>query len=168
MNDYVAPLLRRYRRAGLLIDTNILLLLFVGNFERRLIARFKRTAKFGPEDHDLVTGLFPLFERIVTTPNILTEVSNLAGQLESHQKPGYFAAFARSMALLEEQYIPSVDIGRMTEFDRLGLTDAGILRVARGGYLVLTDDFRLAGLLDSAGVAVLNFEHLRFGEITLQ
>lgn len=44
---------------------------------------------------------------------------------------------------------------------RFGLTDAAILAVALGGYLVLTDDFRLAGYMESRALPVLNFTHLR-------
>lgn len=40
----------RYRQKGILVDTNILLLWFVGAVNRDRISQFKRTQKFSPED----------------------------------------------------------------------------------------------------------------------
>ena len=154
-------LLRRYRTAGVLIDTNILLLLFVGTFDRSRIARFKRTVKFAEEDYDLVVQLLALFQKKVTTPNILTEVSNLAGQLEGHVKPGFFQTFAEGISLLVEDYVPSMTVAAMPAFRRFGLTDAGMLHTAQNRYLVLTDDFALWGYLASEGVSALNFDEIR-------
>ena len=39
--------------------------------------------------------------------------------------------------------------------------DTGILRLARGKYLVLTDDFRLSQYLQKMEIDVLNFNHIR-------
>ena len=46
MNAHVSGLMQRYRSRGILVDTNILLLHFVGSFDPSLIARFKRTERF--------------------------------------------------------------------------------------------------------------------------
>ena len=47
------------------------------------------------------------------------------------------------------------------EFVKLGLTDAGIMHLAKGAFLVLTDDVKLYLFLGHAGIDVLNFNHLR-------
>ena len=86
MSNYIIELLQRYRGKGVLLDTNILLLYFVGAFNPEEIPRFKRTKMFTVEDHDTLVGILGYFEKIVTTPNILTEVSNLSGQLAEHLK----------------------------------------------------------------------------------
>ncbi len=46
-------------------------------------------------------------------------------------------------------------------FPKFGLTDTGIVHSARGRFLVLTDDFRLAGYLQRQGIDVVNFNYLR-------
>lgn len=162
MSAYAAPLIQRHRRSSVIIDTNILLLYFVGSLDRTLITTFKRTRNsFVVEDYDTIYHLLGAFAQVVTTANILTEVSNLAGQLSEHLKPDYFALFARGIALLAEQHVSSTDVAALPEFARFGLTDAGILHVARDGYLVLTDDFRLSQYLSSVGVDALNFNHIR-------
>lgn len=55
----------------------------------------------------------------------------------------------------------SRDVAQMQEFVKFGLTDTGIIHLTKGKYLVLTDDFRLSQYLQSAGVDVVNFNHIR-------
>jgi hypothetical protein len=86
--------LARYRTAGVLVDTNLLLVYFVGAFDPALIPKFKRTRMYTLEDHPLLVRVLGFFEKVVTTPHILTEVSNLAGQLPSHLTRGVFEKFA--------------------------------------------------------------------------
>lgn len=161
MSDYSVNLIQRYSRVGVIFDTNILLLYFVGTYNQDLIPKFKRTKIFTVEDYNLLVGLLGRVEKIITTPNILTEVSNLSGQLSENLKFDYFEKFATGIALLDEHYLSSDEISRMDEFSKFGLTDAGILHIARGNYLVITDDFRLSQYLQKIGVDALNFNHIR-------
>ena len=163
-NPLPFELVQRYRTAGVLVDTNILLLLFVGSVERRLIERFKRTMArgFRESDYELLTNFLKHFEnRVVTTPHILTEVSNLAGQL-SVQKQRFFSYFAKGISRLIEHYEPSGNLAQAESFVKFGLTDTAIIELVKGQYLVLTDDFALSNYLDKQGVDVFNFNHLRF------
>lgn len=77
-----------YRRAGVLMDTNLLLLYLVGAFDPEEVPRFKRTSQFTPADFALLVRFLELFQRIVTTPHVLTEAGNLAGQLADHLRRG--------------------------------------------------------------------------------
>lgn len=151
----------RYRSAGVLVDTNLLLLYFVGAFDRHQISRFKRTAQFNGEDFDLLVDFLGRFSRVATTPHILTEVSNLAGQLHDAAKHGVLERLKAGLALLDEQFAPAGEISSHTSFARFGITDSAILHHARGRYLVLTDDFRLSQYLLHEGLDVINFNHLR-------
>jgi len=149
----------RYRRHGAIIDTNILLLFFVGSFRRDLIGQ-RRTEKFVPEDFDLIVSVMDYFTPVVTTPNVLTEVNNL---MPNWIGPTYFEVFAQGIALLREEYTPSKEIAAHPAFPIVGLTDTGIIQAAtQGGYLVITDDWTLRQFLGHAGVDALNFEELRF------
>jgi len=149
------------RREGLLIDSNLLLLLFVGLYDRNRIARFKRTAQFTIDDFELLVSFVKRFKKVVTTPSILTEVSNLLGQLPDELKSSFYGYFAEAIRVLREQYTPSHALSNEKAFPKFGLTDTAILRAATGNYLVLTDDFRLAQYLLSQDVDVINFNHLR-------
>ncbi len=161
MNEYALQLIERHQRSGVLVDTNLLLLYFVGSFRKDLIARFKRTEVFTVEDFDLLVRLLGLFTKVVTTPNILTETSNLAGQLRSDLKEGLFGVFAAGINILEECHIPSAEAAKSQEFVRFGLTDAVMANLARENYLILTAEYRLSQYLQSLGIDVINFNHLR-------
>jgi hypothetical protein len=101
------------------------------------------------------------FKALVTTPNILTEVSNLSGQLGEPLRLNYFEKFASGIGLLDENYIPSNKVSNMEEFKKFGLTDMGIMCLAKHSYLVITDDFRLSQYLQKENIDVLNFNHIR-------
>ena len=75
MTDHILYLIQKYHSRGVLVDTNILLLRFVGDFDRDLIPRFKRTAQFVVEDYDLLKRLLVRFNSTITTPHILAEVN---------------------------------------------------------------------------------------------
>ena len=160
MDNYTRGFLER-GRAGVLLDTNILLLFVVGSFAREQIPQFKRTIMFTKEDYDILDRFLMRFESIVTTPNILTEVSNLSGQWKGRYKDAYFKVLAHSITLLNEHYLPSDEISNMEEFKSFGLTDAGMLQLARDRYLVVTDDLSLYQYLLGKGVAAINFNHIR-------
>jgi len=127
-----------------LVDTNLLLLLYVGGYDRSLVERFSRTAdRFVSSDYDTLDGVLGRFTRIVTTPYILAEVSNLLGLIGGRARKGCFELFARSIRTLAEQQVPSTRLAQTEQFVSLGITDSSILEVAAAPYLVLTDDFRL-------------------------
>lgn len=161
MKDLILQLVQRHRKNGILIDTNILLLYFLGRFNPREIPRFKRTRQFTVEDFGTLLLLLRRFEKVLTTPNILTEVSSFSSQLADPLRTDYFRQFAKEIALIEERYVESRRAAELAEFASLGLTDAGILGLARGTFLVLTDDFPLSQRLQKVGGDVINFNHLR-------
>lgn len=81
MPDHLEQLLIEYRTEGVVADTNLLLLYVVGAHDPERIGRFPRTDTYTEDDFDLLERLLGYFETAVTTPPILTEVSNLLGQL---------------------------------------------------------------------------------------
>lgn len=162
MNEYVNQLVQKYRKKGLLIDTNLLLLYFVGVFDEDVIADFKRTEKYIKDDYYLLINLLDKIQPWVTLPNILTEVSNLSNQLAGNKKDEYFTVFAKGITVLEEHYLESREIAKTQEFKKFGITDAGIKTLAPQKYLILTDDFRLSQYLEKQKIDVINLNHLRF------
>jgi hypothetical protein len=91
----------------LLIDANLLLLLVVGSADRSLIESFKRTRAYTREDFDLLLRLVARFPKVVTTPNVLTEVSNLAGQLRDPTRRAIRQKLSRLITDIGEDYIPA-------------------------------------------------------------
>jgi rRNA-processing protein FCF1 len=155
----------RYRTAGLLIDTNVLLLYVVGSYDPGAIPRHKRTDRFVPADYALLLNVFDRFDRVVTTPHVLTETNSLAGQAPEHHKAGIMRAFKVVAARLSEEYTPARVLADNPSFTRFGIADCAVLHEARGRHLVLTDDFRLTQLLQHQGTDVINFNHLRIDNV---
>lgn len=149
----------QYRGKQVLLDANLMLLFLTGSFERGRITRFKRTASFSVSDFDLLASLMTAFRAMVTTPHVLTEVSNLANSLPEYLKPAWSVHFALRTKFLTELLEPAVDVMRQESFLAFGLTDAAIDRAAID-TLILTEDFRLSGFLAKRGVAILNFNEL--------
>jgi hypothetical protein len=160
VNEHAEQVLVRNRNKGVLIDTNLLLLLFVGAVRRGLIGTFKRVNKFAPEDYDTLCNVVRYFGQVLTTPNILTEVSNLAGQLSGADRDACFERFAATVTILEEKYIPSETVAQGRSFKKFGITDGGIAHLAGQSHLIITDDFPLYHFLLNSGYDALNFYHL--------
>ena len=159
----VPDLLSKYYTKGILIDTNILLLYLVGRVNRERIFRFKRTAQFTPRDYDLLLELVSKFQKIVVTPNILTEVNSLANQLGEPEKSRCLNIFSNFISQINfnEEYIESSIVARHNAFSRFGLTDCGIMLLAKDKYLILTDDLKLHLYMKALGIDTINFNNLR-------
>jgi hypothetical protein len=161
MIELVEKLIVKYRNKGILIDANLLLMLLVGSVKPDMIPNFKRTRVYAKEDYDTLRKLIDFFNKVVTTPNILTEVSNLSNSLEGKYKSQFYEAFSDKISILEERHIESRKAASFKEFDRFGLTDSIIFHISRGNYLLLTDDFRLSQYIQSLKGDVINFNHIR-------
>ena len=64
-------------RAGLLIDTNLLVLFVVGGVNRDRIESFKRTRQYSKTDYQLLLRVLDGFEPLYTLAHVMAEVSNL-------------------------------------------------------------------------------------------
>jgi len=153
----------RRRRANVIVDTNLLLVLLVGALDPDHIARFKRTKAYTRDDYFLLVSFIGKFKQILTTPNVLTEVSNLMGQLSDPLLHRTRTSLARLAQDAREQYLPSKELVLDPNFAVLGLADASIAHAAGTDVTVLTADLPLYQRLSSAGHDVINFNHLRSG-----
>ena len=158
----IKDLLIGYKNKGVLVDSNLLLVYVVGMYDPSRIARFKRTATFSIDDFYLLAQLLRFFQKVVTTPNILTEVNSFSNQLPEDIKPSYNPEFAKQITLLEEHYLASNRVSSVISFQRFGLTDSGIAELARGKYVVLSDDLKLVIYLQKEGIDAVNFNHIRY------
>ncbi len=70
-------LIEKHRLKGVLVDTNLLVLLLVGSVNKRRILNFKRTQNFAIEVFDLLSRLIRWFGKLVTTPHVFSQVSDL-------------------------------------------------------------------------------------------
>ena len=161
--DYLSPLVSKYHSKGLLIDTNLLLLLFIGNALPEILSTFKPIAnhRFSEGDYKLLIHFANQFEKWVTTPHILTEISNHCDKLKGPHRTTYCESIAPLIKRFKEETIEAAILCDREQFVDFGLTDTAISEISPGNYLVLTTDFDLLGYLKKRKVDVINFTHLR-------
>jgi hypothetical protein len=150
------------RSDKLLLDTNLLILLVIGLTDPEQIERFKRTRAYTRADYALLSRFVNGYRALVTTPNVLTETSNLAGQLAEPLRKRALAVLAGFINGAEERYYVSRALSEDKLYLQLGLTDTAVKHAAAEQIAILTDDLPLYGRLTSQGAEVFNFNHLRF------
>ncbi|MBC7928448.1 MAG: hypothetical protein H7039_22630 [Bryobacteraceae bacterium] len=154
MNEDVSFLLK-HRRNGALIDANLLLVYVVGKTDKSWLSRLQHTKQY-EQDFPLIEATIEFFPRIYTTPNILTETSNLGKKVGEQ----FFRTLGRVISVLDERYCVSREAAADRHFCKLGLTDAGLLAIA-DQMLVVTTDFTLFRMLRAQNLDAVNFNHLR-------
>jgi hypothetical protein len=151
-------LVEKYCNKGILIDTNLLVLLVTGVYRRERVSTFNRTRQYTLEDFDLLVDLIRRFRRRIVTPHILAEADNLTRQMPRSEHRGIATAMRDLLSELLEIYIRSTNAAQHERFADLGLADCTIIE-ASNDMLVLTDDFRLSNILPYIGRDALN--HIR-------
>ncbi len=155
-------LVSAYRARGVLLDANLLVLYIVGSHDPRLIGSVKATRSFTVRDYEFVAGLVSLFDRLVTTPHVLTEVDGLSNVgLPGRHRWDYLDTFRQRIEEAVEVQTPARDVVADPAFLRLGLTDAAVLTLGEGGPLVVSTDLDLCIALESRGLGVVNYNHIR-------
>jgi hypothetical protein len=71
-------LITKYQAKGVLVDSNLLVLFLVGLVNKQRILEFKRTQNFTVDDFHLLANLIVWFGRLIATPHVLGQVSDLA------------------------------------------------------------------------------------------
>lgn len=157
----ISALISKYKARGILIDTNLLLLVVIGAYATERILTFKRTLQYTLDDYALMVRILANVEKRVTTPNILTEVDNLARQLPVAEHAAVSEVIAQLVSTSFEVWAPSKEITQTDLYPRIGLSDCVTMAVANNDVLVITDDFELSNRLASVGCDALNINHIR-------
>jgi len=168
MNSYANWLIEKYARSGILIDANILLILAVGKKDTTSIPRFCRGKHcFEAKDYQLVCDFVRSFRRIMTLPNIVTEVDNLLGNRKDHE--AFCGSMVQVLDLAEEKYLETKVVVKAQCFAYLGLTDSAIAYAALTGQCpVFSSDATLCKYLNDNLVPALNFWHLKSPDLRFE
>ena len=145
---------------SVVLDTNLLVLLVVGRLDRRLISAHKRTSKFTPRDFDLLTSTLAGYPRVIVTPNVVTETSNL---IETKDARGQrlLGILKQMLTLFDERFVSSTDAASAPGFLRLGIADSATLHHPPPDSVLLTDDLELYLEAIRLGHSAVNFTHLQ-------
>lgn len=144
------------------IDTNLFVLLVVGSLDRNLIRKHKRTRSFTPEDFDLLTRQLARYTRIVVTPHVVAETSNLLGLADDSTTRRLRMRLQEILSALDERYVPSVEAAAAIGYHYLGITDSAFLHTTLADSVLLTADLPLYLQATRQGRRSINFNHLRF------
>ena len=145
---------------SVLIDSNTLILYLVRNLDPQRLGG-RRLERFDLDDLRRLKGTLAGFQRHLTLPNILTEVSNLLGSGRQELVSGGAAALADYCHVADEVYEASRGVVAYPEYARLGLTDAAIFALCDQDVTVLTIDHELHGRLTRHGVQAINLLHFK-------
>ena len=114
------------------------------------------------EDYRRIQRLGGIFTKLLTTPHILTETSNLLrSEMHGEDLKACSRSFAMHMQRLYELPVDSARSAQRPEFAFLGLTDCVIADVCQFCF-VLSSDARMVVKLNESGLDAVNFNHFRY------
>jgi hypothetical protein len=146
---------------GVLLDTNIFMLLVIGTVDPERVKDHKKTQKFDADDYRTLIRFLSFFKIIQVTPCVITEACNLLDTVNRNSNYVFYATVRNLLVTLSERRVESSVLAKEEAFLRLGLADVSIISGAKKGKLVLTDDLDLVTQLYVQKLKVMNFSHLQ-------
>jgi hypothetical protein len=150
--DPLLRYLKRFHGKRLLLDTNLLLPYFEGCFYQ-VNLQVQKHASFKQDEFELLAQIIEHFKKagkVLTTPHLLTELSNISERLKANRVA--FLNFIRHMIRdlderFDENRIGAARLSGQDCFLRFGLADAAIIDLAYDPLLLLTNDQPMARYL---------------------
>ncbi len=131
-------------RRGVLLDSNLLVVVFVGLWKPSFVGRKVTGGEYCERDLDFLTSLLDRARPWILTPHLLTEADNLLDRIGDPGRMECRRLVARTPPRVKESAPLAIKVVDETAYPRLGLADAAIVRVARKhSCLVLTSDAKL-------------------------
>lgn len=157
---------RACTKHGLILDTNLLILLLIGYYNAGYIEHCSKTQEYTEADfHYLANIIKALSPKIIVTPHILSELSNITFKkmLSGEKLKQYLQEVFALVELAAEQH---VDKDIIMESPKLladfGFTDLSIIEAAKQySYAVMTADDPLYAQLLQAGCVAENLKNAR-------
>jgi len=165
----------KYRPEGLIVDTNILLLFLVGNYNKELIEKCElftnNNKKYCVDDFETLKKIFAYFRRLIITPQIIAELSNLSitgGDIKSKETfHAYINAVIDFLRSAEERHqkIESIWGMELKTLGSFGFTDMTMFELANQTKMpILTDEIRLFQY-SNGKIPIIKFEYIKNREL---
>ena len=143
------------------LDSVLLVLFLVGKVSPDLITGHKRLREFDKDDFALLISHVG-DSVIVTTPNTVTETSNLITQgVHGPTSRLLMTSLYSFCKEVKEKYISSEQAVMQSEYFWLGIADSAWLALLDRSVEFLTVDLNLFIAAEKRGLSVRNFNHLR-------
>lgn len=142
----------RRGQKGIILDTNLLLVYLVGNWDLGKVGSAARTDDYTADDYYTLCNLIEQFGKLVVTPHILTEVCDLAEKDNLSYNGVLFEHLMELCCDLRERRQESVRV--MKAHDRVpyrvvGLADAALVEASVKGYFVVTNDRKCSQCIEA-------------------
>ncbi|MDE2038127.1 MAG: hypothetical protein KGI69_02835 [Patescibacteria group bacterium] len=161
----------KFQPEGIIIDTQVLLLLLIGDYDQSLIGNCNIISGFDQEDYAKLKNILGLFNgrKLVITPHILAELSNLSKQAFKVRGEKSLDYFQSIICFLETAKEESCDMrsfmGMGVEIIyNYGFTDLGIFEIARlkdKKLAILTDDLGLSVYAQQSSIPAIKLSHFK-------
>ena len=169
----------------LFLDTNVFLLFLQGlqiekfptiksidketgqNIDKKTIRLLNNSKNgFSINDYRLLARIISNYRRILTTPHVLTEISNLNKSKNVREKIFHRLVYLIETKLVFEEFVPIEDIISERVFNKFGVADIGIVKkVLDTNIGVITTDSNFFGYLMNINIASINFKHFHQRDI---
>lgn len=146
-----------------LLDTNLLVLFIVGGTDLAYIGKHKNCTnrKYTEEDYNAILSLALASSGVVTTPQILSETSNLLRQTSEPIKQEVTALLRLYIKEKDEIYIHSSTSADDNFYSILGFSDVSILSAMDENTVLVTDDGPLHSAACSRSLQAIHLEEIR-------
>ena len=159
---YSETLEHKCKRNGILLDTELLLVLTVGLLDPHRIPRFKKTQKYVIDDYQYLQRLASQFSPLYVSPQILAELSNHADMLGAYLVTQFYKNSFELLRSQFEVYVSKDDMLTELMLADFGFTDTSLYKLCVAKNCVLfTADRKLAGKMTSRGVAVVDYNVIK-------
>ena len=149
-----------YYRKGVLLDTGPLLLLLVGKYDRGYIQHYSKLKSQSQETFQKLENFVKKFNKVIITPHVLAELSNLANDMPQGRCRDFLKQCAQQLERFNEVTIEKDLIIRQAQFPEFGVTDMGIVIACEQQYrefLPVIQDDGLRQHLEDNGIDYVNF-----------
>ncbi len=158
---------------GIIIDTNVLLLFFIGRYNQDYIKEFKHTNTYSKEDYSLVEHIIKPFNKIIITPQIIAEISNHSLQgLNNERLHNYISLIVNLLldASKTEEHNFSFkewenkDISILSKF---GFIDMNMYEIAKKRAVpILTDDKKFYEFAKGKGeIPIIKLSVVKYSDV---
>ena len=141
-----------------IIDTNIFILFLVGQINENKIKNYTRNSIFSKEDYYFLLNILSEYDRIITSPNILTEVDNILNGITGEDRYKYLAIVKDIYKQTIEKYLKTENVSQNWFFDILGVTDSAIIMMAKECDLLVSGDSVLCDYAKSLDIRTFDFK----------
>jgi len=141
-----------------IIDTNIFILFLAGQINENRIENYTRNSLYKREDYYFLLSILSGYDRIITSPNILTEVDNILNRITGEDKYKYLVLVKTIYKQTIEKYIETETVAQNWFFDTLGITDSSILMMAKNCELLISGDSSLCDYAKSLNINTFDFK----------